>query len=241
MYTQDNRPIRVDTTLGKDALLLLKVSGRESISSPFSYRLNMMSENRDIAGADLLRQPVTVTLETNDGARTLHGMVNRFAKTGHDQGLTFYDVELVPWVWFLSLRRNVRIFQNLSPLDIVQKIFKDAGYSDFEVRCNKTYSPREYCVQYRESDLDFISRLLEEEGIFYFFEHAEDKHMLILADDNSAMPQCPGTIPLNAEGRAFKREDFVRALRREDAVRTSGVALSDYDHLQPQLNLLKSV
>ena len=242
MYTQENRPIRVDTTLPTDKLLLLKVSGRESISSPYSYRLEMMSESADIKGADLLRTEMRVTLETDGGTRTLHGLVNRFARVGESQGLTFYEAELVPWLWFLSLKRNIRIFQNVSPLTIIQDLFDEAGYSDFEVRCNRPPPPRDYCVQYRESTMDFVARLMEEEGIFYFFEHTDSKVMLILADDNAAMPACPGAaIPLNAEGRGYQREDYVRGLRQEDAVRTSAVALTDYDYLQPSLNLLQAI
>jgi type VI secretion system secreted protein VgrG len=242
VYTQDNRPIRVDTTLPKDTLLLLKVSGRESISTPYSYRLEMMSEDAGIKGTDLLRQAMRVTLETNDGTRVLHGLVNRFAKVGQTEGLTFYQAEIVPWIWFLSLTRNIRIFQNVSPLTIIETIFKEAGYPEFDTRVNRMPPPRDYCVQYRESNLDFVSRLMEEEGIFYFYEHTEDEYKLVLADSNSAMPACPGLpIPLNADGRAYLREDYVRGLRHEDSVRTSAVALTDYDYLQPSLNLLQTV
>ena len=96
-----------------------------------------------------------------------------------------------PGCWFLKLFSNCRIFQNKTVPDIIQKVFADRGYTDYDFRLTGSYDPREYCVQYRETDFNFVSRLMEDEGIFYFFEQTEDKHQLVLADAKSAITPCP--------------------------------------------------
>src|SRR5947209_20026457 len=102
--------------------------------------------------------------------------------------MAVFELEIVPWLWFLTHYHDCRIFQNKSVPDIVQQVFNDRGYSHFKLNLNGTYPVRDYCVQYRESDLDFVSRLLEHEGIFYYFEHAQDKHTLVLADQKESFP-----------------------------------------------------
>src|SRR4029077_17464264 len=97
-----------------------------------------------------------------------------------------YSVELVPWLWLLSLRSNCRIYQNLTVPEVIEAVFEDLGMKDYRLSLTKTYTKWDYCVQYRETDLSFVSRLMEEEGIWYYFEHAEDKHTLILADAPSS-------------------------------------------------------
>ncbi|MGH6691226.1 MAG: type VI secretion system Vgr family protein, partial [Gammaproteobacteria bacterium] len=150
---------------------------------------------------------------------------------------------VVPWLWFLSLSSDCRVFQNLSVLDIAEQVFKDQGYSDFEIRCTKSYAKREYCVQYRETHLNFVSRLLEDEGIFYFFEHADDKHVLVLADSPSAVKACPNQAGarMAATPGPWQEEDVVTAFEREHAVHAGKVTLRDYDYLQPALQLESSV
>src|SRR5256885_14594991 len=170
-YTQDKRPIRIDTTLGADVLLLTAFTGDEGISTPYNYALDLLSEDASIDAKKLLRSPATVTVELADGSkRYIHGLIRRFAQLGKSGNeLTSYRAELVPWLWFLSLSSECKIFQNLSVLDIVEKIFKAHGYNDFQIKCSKSYPKREFCVQYRETHFNFVSRLMEEEGIFYFF------------------------------------------------------------------------
>ncbi len=239
-YSQTKRPMKVETTLGNDALLLTGFSGEEGVSLPFGYTLDLLSENPEVSAEDLLRSPAVVTLLLSDGEeRYIHGLIRRFVQLGQVEDLTSYRAEVVPWPWFLSLSSESKIFQNKSVLEIVEDVFKSQGFSDFDIKCTKSYATREYCVQYRETHLNFVSRLLEEEGIFYFFEHTASKHTLVLADGTSAVKPCPGqsTVRMAAQAGEWQEEDVVTMLQREHAVHTGKVTLRDYDYLQPSLRL----
>ncbi|MDH5197281.1 MAG: type VI secretion system tip protein VgrG, partial [Gemmatimonadota bacterium] len=238
-YSQDKRPIRVQTALGKEELLLGEFAGNEGVSQLFSFTLDLLSENAAVDPASVLRKPATVTIELpGGGQRYINGTVNRFLQLGQLEGLTFYRAEIVPWLWFLSLSSDCKIFQNLSVTEIVEQVFKDLGYSDFAIRCAGTYPKREYCVQYRETHLNFVSRLLEEEGIFYFFEHEDGKHTLVLADGPSAVQPCPGQSSARmATHTEAQPDDVIMRLEREHAVESGKVTLRDYDPLQPSLRL----
>ena len=191
--TQIARPFRIKTTLGEDALLLDSFTGGERVSTPFRFTLDLLSPDPNIDMQGLLRKPAVISIKLDDETeRHIHGLFNSIALTecGED-GMAVYRAELVPWFWFLTLFSNCRIFQNKSVPDIVEQVFKDRGFADYQLKLQGTYQPREYCVQYRETDFNFVSRLLEDEGIFYFFEHTEDKHSLVLADDKAAFKACP--------------------------------------------------
>jgi type VI secretion system secreted protein VgrG len=243
-YTQAERPIAVSTPLGEDVLLLRGYAGEEGISSPFSFTLDLLSEDASIDGEALLGSPVIVTTRLGNGdERPMHGLINRFTQLGRSGDLVSYRAQMVPWLWFLSLSSDCKVFQNLSVLEIMEQVFRAQGYSDFQIKCTRSYPKREFCVQYRETHLNFVSRLLEEEGIFYFFEHSDDKHLLILADSTSAVRPCPGqaTARMVMQAGEWQEEDVVVALQREHAVHTSKVTLRDYDYLQPALQLESSV
>ncbi len=236
--------MRIDTDLGEDVLLLEGFAGEEEISTPFRFTLELLSENPSIDGERLLRSPAALTLRLADGSkRFVHGRISRFIQLGRTEDLTSYSAELVPWLWLLSLSSDCKIFQNLSVLEIVEQVFKAQGYSDFEIKCTKSYAKREFCVQYHETHLNFVSRLMEEEGIFYFFAHSKDKHVLTLADANSAVKPCPGqsTARMATQSGDWQREDVVTAFQREHAVHTEKITLRDYDYLQPSLQLESSV
>ncbi|HEX6070663.1 MAG TPA: type VI secretion system tip protein TssI/VgrG [Longimicrobiaceae bacterium] len=241
MYTQDNQPFRIDTVLGKDVLLLGAFRGSESISSPYSFEADLASEKK-VAARDLLRTPAHLTISLPDGShRSLHGRISRFCEVGRDGDLFLYRAEVVPWLWFLSLSRECRIYQHLNVPEIVEQVFTGLGYNDFRIACTRSYAPRDFCVQYRETHLNFVSRLLEEEGIFYFFEHSDDKHVLVLADDSGVAADCPGGGVACMAARAEDEDGAVTCLEVEHAVGLGGVTLKDYDYLQPQLTLESSV
>ncbi len=241
-YTQANRPIRVDTNLGEDVLLLQSFTGEEGLSRPFRFRLSLLSEESAISPDDVLRKPmlITVSLENGD-ERYFHGAVSRFSQFGQSDGLTFYEAEIVPWLWFLSLSMDCKIFQGKDVLEIVEEVFDSVGLTDYDIRCTRNYPKREYCVQYRESHLNFVSRLMEEEGIFYFFEHSDSKHVLVLADDNSALEPCPGKETALLRTEARHSEDVVTTLQSEYIAHAGTVTLQDYDYEQPSLNLMSSI
>src|SRR6266540_423680 len=231
-YSQADRPMRIDTDLGEDALLLEGFTGEEEVSTPFHFTLELLSENPSIDGAPLLRSPAALTLKLTDGSkRFVHGRITRFTQLGRDEELTSYRAELVPWLWLLSLSTDCKVFQDLSVLEIVEQVFKAQGYSDFEIKCTKSYPKREFCVQYRETHLNFVSRLMEEEGIFYFFTHSNDKHVLVLADSSSAVKPCPvqAAARMAPQAAEWQEEDVVLAFQQEHAFQTGKVTLRDYD------------
>jgi type VI secretion system secreted protein VgrG len=159
--------MRVSSPLGGDTLVIEGLSGTERVSRPFEFMLDLLSEEDDIDPAGLLRKPMTVTVELESGGeRHFNGWVRRFVQLDRPASqLVAYRAEIVPAFWFLSASANCRIFQKKSVPDIVKAIFADRGLTDFRMALSGSYTAREYCVQYRESDMDFISRLLEEEGI----------------------------------------------------------------------------
>lgn len=238
--------MRVTTALD-DELLLTGLTGEEGVSRPFRFQLDLLSENWAIAPEKVLRTPMTVTLRLPNGdERHIHGLVRRFAQRGQSQALTSYRAEIVPWLWFLSLSRECRIWSpspELQPSSrsvplIVEDVFHAHEFADFRRDLTKSYPAREYCVQYRETHLDFVSRLLEEEGIFYYFDHAAGKHELVLSDSNAASGTCPGMATARMAPQATAGgDDVVTGLHREHRTRVGKVALRDYDYRQPSLNL----
>src|SRR5436853_4349302 len=174
-YTQENRPIAIDTPLGEDALLLRGFTGQEGISRLFSFDLDLLAES-SISFNKIVGQRVTIRVDIDDSGkrkRYINGFVSRFALSGSDARFTYYRAEIVPWLWFLTRTADCRIFQNKTAPDIIKMIFEDLGFKDFALRLQGSFVKRDYCVQYRETDFNFVSRLMEEEGIFYFFEHSE--------------------------------------------------------------------
>ncbi len=185
--TQANREIRVTTPLGDDVLLIRAMSGREELGRLFEYQLELLSETTDADFNKLVGDTITVSLEMGDNkTRYFNGYVSRFAQTGISGQNATYQATVVPWLWFLTRTSDCRIFQKITVPDIIKKVFEDAGFTDVKYILNGTYREWVYCVQYRETDFNFVSRLMEQEGIYYFFKHEEDKHTLILADGYSS-------------------------------------------------------
>ncbi len=244
-YTQALRPMAVETVLGPDALLLAGLAGEEEVSRPFCFTLDLASERRDVDPAALIGTAACVTVTTAGGiTRRIHGRVRRFRQVGGGSVLAAYQAELVPWLWMLSLSRDCRIYQRCSVPEIVAQVFAAHGHTDYVSRLVRSYPKREYCVQYRETHLDFVARLLEDEGIAYHFEHAEDKHTLVLTDSPAALRPCPGLAAIRPGRRAGTADgtgDAYTALAVEHAVHTRTVALADYDYLHPTTALGASI
>jgi type VI secretion system secreted protein VgrG len=238
-YSQALRPFRVTTPLGEDAFLVERFTAVERVSSMYSISLDLVSENRGVDPASLLRKPLTLTFDTMGGEpRLMHGIVRSFRYAGPRDDLSAYHAEVVPWTWLLTLTHDSKIHQQMHALDIVQRVFEDKGFKDFQVRCMATPPVRDHCVQYRETHFDFVSRLLEEEGIFFFFEHAEDKHTLVLADHTSAVKHAGAkTIRMAPSVGSFLNEEVIWELTAQDAVGIRSVLLADYNPLTPSQQL----
>jgi type VI secretion system secreted protein VgrG len=244
-YTQENRLIALSTSLGDDVLLLQGFSGQEGISRLFRLHVDLLSEKRDIAFADVVGKNVTIRVALSDNSeRFFNGFVSRFSLSGADAKFTRYHMEVVPWLWFLTRSANCKIFQNKSIPDIIEQVFSDAGFDDFRKSLTGTYHPREYCVQYRETDLNFVSRLMEACGIFYYFEHDNGKHTLVLADSASAIESCPGQVTAHYDvvtGADVHADDVVTGLQVGQEVRTNKYSLTDYNFETPSTNLLSTI
>ena len=183
-YSQSARPLQVDTPLGKDTLLVTGFRGSEQLSSLFSFQLSLIAENSTVIDfSKLIGHDITLSVATMGEAgdtdwRYLNGICARFAQGNRNEEFTSYYAEVVPKVWLLTRQFRSRIFQQKSVTDILKEVLK--GF-DCDFQLNGKYEPREYCVQYRETDFDFASRLMEEEGIFF-----EDLSGRVLHDDELA-------------------------------------------------------
>lgn len=243
-FTQVNRLISLDTPLGKDVLLLQGFTARESISRLFNFQLDLLSEKNSISFDSIIGQNVTVRLNLHDGTsnRYFNGYVSRFAQSGADARFTHYQMEVVPWLWFLTRNADCRIFQNKSIPQIIQQVFTDRGFNDFENRVTGEYEPREYCVQYRETDFNFVSRLMEQYGIFYFFKHEDGQHTLVLADNPSVYEACPNqaVAHYSRAPNDLDSEDVVTGWHAEEEMRTGKYSLTDYNFKTPSTSLLAS-
>ena len=244
-YSQDHRLLAIDTPLGKDVLLLQELSGHEGISRLFEYDLNLLAyDHNSISFTDIVGQKVTITLHLPDGKpRYVNGYVSRFTQGATDERLfTHYRAQVVPWLWFLTRQADCRIFQNLTPPDIISQVLNLSSFKDFRLSLKGTYPKLEYCVQYRETSFNFVSRLMEEYGIFYYFDHTtQGKHTLVLADQSSALPACPSS-PISYETEVGGLEDpeVINAWRAGQEVRTGKYAVTDYNFVTPSTSLLST-
>ena len=236
-YTQSKRAFRFESPVGKDTLILTSFMVTEEVSRPYTLTVELLSEKPDIDQAKLIGQPASVTVELiGGGTRHFHGICNRVAQGGRTDNLTSYRAEVVPKLWLFSQRRDNRIFQNLTVPEIVQQVLKGI---DLKLQLIKSYPKREYCVQYRESDLDFVSRLMEDEGIFYFFDHAADKHTMVMADDPGAVKPCPDLKAVRIDTAVDDGYDqnVVFRIEREHVVRSGKYTLWDYNFEKPTARL----
>jgi len=226
------------------ATWVARFEGTEAISGLYQFELTLTSEEKDISFADVIGRAARLTLETDKSEpRHIHGLVARFRHAEDGKKFTVYHATLVPRLWRLRHRHDSRIFQALSVPDIIKKVLEGAGLSsnDYRLSLAASYATREYCVQYRESDFDFISRLMEEEGIFYYFEHAEDNHVLVLADAPDATSPIPSdTLNYRPALGAMAHGESVSRFWYAEEVQAGKVTLSDFNFKKPNLSLLSS-
>lgn len=238
--TQKHRELAISTPLGEDILLLIRMSGTEQLGRPFEYRLELASHDHNINAEDIIGQNVTIRFElSNDNTRYFNGFVSRFIHTPSSGKFAQYQAIVVPWLWFLTRTADCRIFQEMTVPKIIKEIFRDKGFTDIEDALNGSYRTWEYCVQYCESDFNFVSRLMEQEGIYYFFKHENGKHSLVLADSASAHepyleyeeleyhPADKGTSP----------EECVSEWIIETSLQSGSYALTDFDFKKSQSDL----
>ncbi|OPG75598.1 type VI secretion protein ImpA, partial [Pseudomonas ogarae] len=193
LFNQATRLAKITSPLGPEVLLLKDMGGGEELGRLFNYELQLHSLDNAIDLNQVLGKPMCVSLQLDGGGeRYFHGIVARFSQNVDQGQFASYQATLRPWFWLLTRTSDCRIFQNLTIPQIIKQVFRDLGFSDFEDALSRPYREWEYCVQYRETSFDFVSRLMEQEGIYYFFRHEQGRHVLVLADAYGAHTTAPG-------------------------------------------------
>ena len=216
-----------------------KLEGAEQLGTPFEYDVEVLSPNEDISPYKIIGKEMSIAVELPNGdKRYFHGIITQFLNAGTDGGYQLYQVKLRPWFWLLTHSLDSRIFQEQSVPQIIEKVFKvKNGFSDYELKLKDTYAPQEYCVQYGESDFDFVSRLMEQEGIFYYFEHTESKHTLVLADSKSGLPSVSDPIAFRPPNEVVGGHEHVYHWKHHVAVQPGELVTRDFDYNKPNANL----
>ena len=227
-FTQANRSLRINTPLGADAVILTGLRGEEAVSSLFRFDAVLAAESQDLAFEAIVGKNVTVVLEAPGAAkRYLNGYVSQFAHVPRQGDFQEYRAEIVPWAWFLTQTLDCRIFQDLSVPEIVGQVQDGVTF-----RLEGTYAKRDYVTQYNETDFAFVSRLMSEEGIFFFFEHSQDAHQLVLADTPSAADEA-GTFRFD-DGTAGRVDPArVTAWEKTQELTAGKVTLRDHHFALP--------
>ena len=230
--------LSIATPLGEGALLPVAFGVEEAISAPYVAVVDLVSPLRRLDLGRILHAAVCVTLRRPDWPeRCFHGVVRRFVATGPVvEGLWGYRAEIVPKLWFLSQTEDCRVFQNMDAGQIIETLLREGGVDRFELRLFGDRPAREYTVQFNESDLTFITRLLEEEGWFYFFEHVAASHNLIISDANTVFRPIPRP-SLAIQHGAGNAPDCLASWQPVRAVTHGAVKQADYDPAAPAKNL----
>lgn len=240
-FHEGSRLLRFYSPLeGSNALLVETIKGEARLSSPYRFTLSLLSKSSSIDLQDLLGKNVSVGVRLADGSEHfINGYVNVFGFARSDGGFAFYHAEIVPWLAFLQRRTNSRIFQDLSVVDVLTQIFtSDYGsLAAYEFRTSRTYLPENYIVQYDETDEHFVSRLMEKYGLFYYFEHSEEGHVMVISDDSRDSTFCPpqsahAEIEFNGGNRWHDR-DAVSAFTARRVLQPTKVALNTFDFKSP--------
>lgn len=232
--TQDKRLLELQTPLGKDALVIRGIHGREGISHLYSFEIDAFGSNDEPADfSAIVGQPAWVSATLKDhNKRYFHGIVKSFARGARGNFNTAYRMEIVPTFWLLSQRTQSRIFQQMPVPEILKKVLEGLD-TDFELA--GTFEPRDYCVQYRESDFAFASRIMEEEGIYYFFRHTEDGHTLVLANTPQSHEELPfdSNISYDADRGGMEEDAIIYSWEKQQVLKPGKVTLWDHSFELP--------
>ena len=235
---QEQRAVEFITPLGDDVLLFSRMTATEELGRLFRFELELLSKDANIDFDKLLGQNVTVRLDlAQDEIRYFNGFVSRFNQEDSFEEFNVYHMTVYPWLWFLTRTSDCRIFQEKAVPDILKAVFNEHGFSDYEELLSNTYRTWEYCVQYRETDFNFISRLMEQEGIYYYFKHEKDKHILVLSDSISSHEAFPGyeKLPYFPPDEHLRRErDHIYDWNISKEVQPGVYALNEFNFKQPK-------
>ncbi len=240
--SQDQRQGELTTPLGKDALALMQFSAIEGLSELFEIRIEAASTQGGLDFASALGKGSTITFHTQDDKkRYFHGVTTEARWAGTEEDLYLYQLVLRPWLWLLTRTSDCKIFAQKTPIDIIKQVFSDRGFSDFRDATTGSPPTLEYCVQYRETDFNFVCRLMEEYGVYYFFEHADGKHTLVLADAKSSHKSIPdlSSLPYNPVDDAGRREkQYLETWSLGRRAQSGVFVLKDYGYKKSTAELL---
>ncbi len=243
-HTQEGRLISIDTPLGTDKLLLVGFSGHEAMSRLFSFHLDLIAEpepdDPPIDFTQIVGQSVTISVNQHDDtARYFNGVVSHFAMTGLEGTYTRYEMQVVPKLWTLTRYSNCKIFHNKDAVEIITAVFNARGFSDFDFSTTAAYPKLEYCVQYRETDFNFVSRLMEQYGMFYYFEHSDGGHTMKILDSETSISPCPkqDSAEFNLVTGGLDDADVVNAWSLEQDWKSGKITHTDYNFKTPSANL----
>jgi type VI secretion system secreted protein VgrG len=241
---RNQRNYTLHSDLG-DALRFAGMEGSEKLGRLFEFRVRALSRDAGLDLVAMLGKPMAVHMRMPDGfERWFHGIAIEAEQTGFtvvdDLRHAVYAIRLAPRPWLLTRRRHSRVFANRDVVSIIRAVLGGVGYSDVRTHLTASYPVRETCVQYREDDFSFISRLMEQEGLYYYFTHDERRHVMVLADGIGAHSAAKGAarLPWQADGsHAMRDATGVREWRCAAAAHTTSARLTDYDPLKPRASL----
>lgn len=225
-------------------LLLKRAIVREGLSKLTETTVEFQSKNKAIKLEDIVGQTMNLHVQTEDQTdQKFSGLCISVENMGFRDGYGLYVAEVRPWFWLLTRTTDSRVFQELSAVDVIKQIFSENGFSDFRDRLSESYEVRDYCLQYRETDYDFICRLMEEEGIYFYFDSTSDKNAaekLVLCDGMSGHSPVNGKSQIEfhaRDDRDRRREDHISEWAHEEVLTTGKVTLNDFDFLSPAADL----
>ncbi|WP_422088830.1 type VI secretion system Vgr family protein [Variovorax sp.] len=237
-----DRIVIAHTPLAEDQLMFRSMNGTEGLSRLFEFEVDLLSPSASIDLQSVLGKPLSLEIKTAGAPRFLCGQVVRFSMIGREGRTsrhTVYRAIVRPWLWYLTRTSGYRIFQNKTVVEMLEEVFADYSFA-FEKKLTASYRQWEHCAQYNESDFAFVSRLMELEGIYYYFKHEQNEHTLVLVDDIGAHEPMPGyeTIDYFASDRDVTEDvEVIDDWRVTGEVRTGRYTVDDFNFTTPGSDL----
>ncbi|MFS2166548.1 MULTISPECIES: type VI secretion system Vgr family protein [unclassified Variovorax] len=238
-----NRIVKVHTPLAEDQLMFRSMHGAEGLSQLFEFEVDLLSPSVSLDMKSVLGKPLSLEILTAGEPRFLNGQIVRFTMIGRESSTSRYVVyraTVRPWLWYLTRTSDCKIFQNKSVVDILDEVFADYNFA-VEKKLSGTYRQWEYCVQYQETDFAFVSRLMEHEGIYYYFRHEKNQHTLVLADDIGAhdtLPGYPRISYLAADRNPDPFQEVIDQWQVTEEIRPGTYVVDDYDFKKSKADLM---
>jgi type VI secretion system secreted protein VgrG len=237
------RIVKAHTPLAEDQLMFRSMHGTEGLSQLFEFEVDLVSPSVSLDMKSVLGKPLSLEILTAGEPRFLNGQIVRFTMVGKEGGTSryvLYRATVRPWLWYLTRTSDCKIFQNKSVVDILEEVFADYNFA-FEKKLSGTYRQWEYCVQYQETDFAFVSRLMEHEGIYYYFKHEKNQHTLVLADDIGAhetLPAYPKISYLAADRDPDPFQEVIDQWQVTEEIRPGTYVVDDYDFKKSKADLM---